>query len=494
MNSLPGFRMTLRDWLSLMLILGLGLGLRLYQIGNDLFWLDEVGVALGSVEPTLSHALEVTRSHIMGMPLDYVIAWGVGRFSNSEGLLRLPEAIWGTLSLLAAWLLYREIAPRPTAFLGLFLLALSPLHVRYSQELRFYAPLVFFYTLASWLVLKAIQKESIFIWLLFTLTALIGVLFHVFTVLVLVNALLWAFLSRNRSPALWRPLTISAASIMVFLAVAVIGFGNFPGYSTSLTAYEPFHQFLLGGLGWIPIVPTGIPGWFFHGKCLAASAVGTVLLLRGKSGWQGFAIPLLILLQVCIILCLDIFERYFASSRQLLILLPLSTFLAAVGVTELLERTTARLALSFPRLRLTPGWAGLFISLLFLLASIPTLADYYRAEKTAAPHIIAWLSVHMDEGQTLAVFPDFEERTYSYYLPRWERYGSPTPLASEARWPLPVHPADFDNGYLSADYLITGTITEDEKQKIEGMGYALVFSSPPQVLHPQSIWMKQAPH
>ena len=90
------------EWWFIISILILGAFLRLYRLGDNLFWFDEVGVAVAAQQPSLGKAFMVSQSYIMSMPLDYVVAWGVAHISQSEWMLRLPAAIWGTLTLLAA--------------------------------------------------------------------------------------------------------------------------------------------------------------------------------------------------------------------------------------------------------------------------------------------------------------------------------------------------------------------------------------------------------
>jgi len=77
-------------WIVLFIFL-LGSGLRLYRLGNNLFWFDEVGVAKAAEQPSLREALNVSQLYIMSMPLDYAVAWGVAHISHSEAVLRYRQ-------------------------------------------------------------------------------------------------------------------------------------------------------------------------------------------------------------------------------------------------------------------------------------------------------------------------------------------------------------------------------------------------------------------
>src|SRR5664279_2731165 len=102
----------------LVLIMLLGLGLRLNQLGRDSFWHDEVDVAIAVQQPTLDGALAVARTHVMALPLDYVVDWVVGRACMSESCLRLPAVVWGILTLAASYFLFRRLGGSQLAIIA----------------------------------------------------------------------------------------------------------------------------------------------------------------------------------------------------------------------------------------------------------------------------------------------------------------------------------------------------------------------------------------
>jgi len=275
-------------WWIVISILILGLGLRLYRLGDNLFWFDEVGVAVAAEQPSLHEALAVSQSYIMSMPLDYAVAWGVARLSQSESILRLPSVIWGTLTLFAVYFLYREITNEYTAFLGMFLLALTPIHIRYSQELKFYAPLVFFYVVASYFALIAVRKKEPHLWAIFLVITMIGILFHVYTALVLVNLTLWVVFTStktNLDQSLWKFFTFSACFISIFTTIAILLFGKSPSYQSDLFAFESPVQIFLGGLGGIPLFPSTISAFVFSVKYLTvlSTPIAVNKIMKGTS-------------------------------------------------------------------------------------------------------------------------------------------------------------------------------------------------------------------
>ncbi|HEY1012435.1 MAG TPA: glycosyltransferase family 39 protein, partial [Herpetosiphonaceae bacterium] len=179
----------------LTLIAGLGLALRLFQLGSDSFWCDEAGVADIAAQPTAGQALAALRHHVLAMPLDYLLSWLAARFGGGEFIQRLPAALWGTLAIVACFLLGRRLLPagsRLAAGWAALLLALSPLHIEYSQELRFYAALVFWHALALWLFLRALDSGRRRDFALCAAAGLLGVYFHIYVALAALPMLGWA--------------------------------------------------------------------------------------------------------------------------------------------------------------------------------------------------------------------------------------------------------------------------------------------------------------
>lgn len=76
----------------LYIILASGFFLRIYQLGRNSLWFDEVEQVLVEQQPTLLGALGVVRTYFMAMPLDYVVGWMVNRVCTTEACMRIPSA------------------------------------------------------------------------------------------------------------------------------------------------------------------------------------------------------------------------------------------------------------------------------------------------------------------------------------------------------------------------------------------------------------------
>ncbi len=111
---------------------------RLYGLGHVSLWLDEILSALRVALP-LPEAWEAWRGNPVHPPLSELLQWLWFRAVDSEPARRLLPIAFGvaTVALLAR--LADRWFGRGAAIASAWIAALSPLHVRYSQELRAYS-------------------------------------------------------------------------------------------------------------------------------------------------------------------------------------------------------------------------------------------------------------------------------------------------------------------------------------------------------------------
>ena len=124
----------------LILILLIAVALRFYGIQNKGLWADEAYTV-----SFLSYPWHDLWDHrYLNRPLYFVLLkiwsyfFGMGEFS-----LRFPSAVLGALSVLPLYRLGSILFDRKTALLAALLLAVSPFHIYWSQEVRNLVPAVF---------------------------------------------------------------------------------------------------------------------------------------------------------------------------------------------------------------------------------------------------------------------------------------------------------------------------------------------------------------
>ncbi len=126
-------------WLPLLLC-AIGVGLRLLRLEWQPLWWDE-GYSVYFATESLGQMARLTAQDIHP-PLYYALLhlWLTGFGSASPLILRAFSVLIGLLSLPALWWLARLFFParQRVALWALLLLALSPIHIFYSQEVRMY--------------------------------------------------------------------------------------------------------------------------------------------------------------------------------------------------------------------------------------------------------------------------------------------------------------------------------------------------------------------
>lgn len=130
-------------------ILAFALGLRLYHLGFPGLWTDEFHIALEQgAAPSLNPVHDIRETYV-----DFVLRQPFAKYGNGDFVLRLPSVLVAMGSLVLLLVVGRGIAPR-LGVAALALVAVLPVHVRYSQEARYY---VWMYV-GSLLLLLALQR------------------------------------------------------------------------------------------------------------------------------------------------------------------------------------------------------------------------------------------------------------------------------------------------------------------------------------------------
>jgi mannosyltransferase len=235
-------RSSLAAVLILSLITLLALGLRLYRLDAQSLWYDE-GFSVYLARMDLAEITVRTATDIQP-PLYYYLLHGwIALFGQGERTLRALSVLFGVLTVpliyAVAWQLFRS---RGAGLLAAFLVAVSPPHLWYGQELRMYTLLTFLCLLSSYFLLLAMDRvrkmpdappagfgslpsgtsllPEIGLWLAFALTSIAAVYTHYFAFLVLAFQglyvlfawLVWDFCPRR---LLWGGL---ASGVFIMLA------------------------------------------------------------------------------------------------------------------------------------------------------------------------------------------------------------------------------------------------------------------------------------
>jgi uncharacterized membrane protein len=205
-------------------LLVLALAVRLWHLGGQSLWVDEVLQFNISRQP-LSQMVQAIAGGADNSPpvyhtiLHYVIAAG----GTSEWALRLPSALFGSISVVLIYVIARQLGQTRGAPLAGLLLALSPLHVWYSQEARMYSLMVMLLLGQTVVLLRALRHPSWSSWTGYCLLTLVALYTYPYVVLSCLGQGCWLVLDRERrEQALRRWLLATGVAGLLFVPWVLI--------------------------------------------------------------------------------------------------------------------------------------------------------------------------------------------------------------------------------------------------------------------------------
>jgi len=206
----PDAQARFRVGLLVLIVLG-GSLLRFVGLGNESIWLDEVtSVLIARLDVP---SLVIWTAADVHPPLYYLTLHFWLRFGETEFAVRSLSALFGVYTIVIVYALARELFDRDVGLLSALLLALSPMHIWYSQEARMYAMVTAWSLSASYLLVLAVRSDSMALrrrqtryWLGYVLFSVLALYTHYFELFVLLFQnlfILYWLLSRGRR-RLWQ--------------------------------------------------------------------------------------------------------------------------------------------------------------------------------------------------------------------------------------------------------------------------------------------------
>jgi mannosyltransferase len=139
-------------------IIGLAAFLRFFRIGQQSYWADEVQ-SIWQVDGHAGTILDNILTNPHG-PLHFTLLWGWSKLGGwSEIWTRSLSAVAALVTIWFFYILARRLAGQRAALWAALLLAISPFHILYSQEVRNYALLVLFAVLSFIFLLRIIGSS-----------------------------------------------------------------------------------------------------------------------------------------------------------------------------------------------------------------------------------------------------------------------------------------------------------------------------------------------
>ena len=145
-----------RDLLALSVLLGIALVLRLFRLGEGL-WFDEIWMLVDFARLPLGEIVTAYPSDNNHPLYTLLAAISIRVFGESAEAIRLPAVAFGVASIGALWVFARSRLPTRDVWIATSLLVISYHHVWFSQNARGYTGLLFLAIVSSHYFLRVLE-------------------------------------------------------------------------------------------------------------------------------------------------------------------------------------------------------------------------------------------------------------------------------------------------------------------------------------------------
>ena len=380
--------------------------LRMHALTAKSFWLDE-GISIDIARLPWPRFLHAMWSGEANMALYYLVLrfWLI--FGSSEGFVRGLSVLFSVATVPVVFFLGARLFSRRVGLLAALLLAINAYHIRYAQETRSYAMVVFFAVLATWLLAKNLQEPSSAHWGIYAAVCAMATYSHFYAVL-LVPAQAISLLSWRRDEIPWRKLVgsflafgVMIVPIAVFVsAIYVLKTGAPP--NLWFTPLQPDSLVLLG------IDFSGVYGRLLlslHVLAMGIAALGAARVRRGgdqtSEAWGYTLLFSWLVAPVVMVVTVSLVKPLFVP-RFLSFCLPALLLLVAVGISRLRPAVLS--------------W-GLFvaISICSIMADIRYYQYDFEMRRQDWRAVTSYVFEHAQPGDSIFFYHSGGEAPFAYY-------------------------------------------------------------------------------
>ncbi len=411
-----------------LLLIWLAFGLRIYRLGFQSLWRDEVDT-LRFATRALPDLLATFRQPGENGPLFFLALrpW-VAVAGQSEFSLRFPSALAGALAVAVTYALARRLAGRRTALVIGLLMATGPYLVWYGQEAKMYAALTALVSLSLLLTWEACRRGGWWRWVLLYAVTSLGFYFHLLAALVVPVQAVWFLIllrSRRRSgdrqgarvETSRRDVSTDRAAV-VYLVLLVLPYLPLAWWEAQIwlsPTFQTGHPFVL-----LPDIYRVLAADFSRGVLPGKEPLSLVPFMLALVSGVAFGLPNT---------GLPVHWSASLSNTGLwltwLLLPPLAVYGISLGMPIFLDRyliwvMPAFLALvgigvtGLARIWRPLGWTLLGVILAFNLADVWAQAHQpFKADFRAAAQFVA---AHQQPGDLLIFQIPYNRYTFSYYF------------------------------------------------------------------------------
>lgn len=267
----------------LVFVLWLAFGLRLYGLATQNLWWDELKSWERAAMP-----LNEMLTDLIGIrdqvPFYYWLMRFWAQIGTDTVILRLFSVYLGTASVAFLYQIGRRLAGPNTGLLAAFLLAISPFHIWYSQEVRMYALLPALLLLAHFCLLRLLDNNRWQLWVLYGVAMTAALYTHYFAFFaVMVHYIFFVLHLRH----------MRRQTLSWFLTMLAVGAAFAPWVTLVLTQTDGYRTAVpnwINHIQWIdlPLTLTVFAAGFGLGRASWLAAIAAALFLIGIASSLGF--------------------------------------------------------------------------------------------------------------------------------------------------------------------------------------------------------------
>jgi mannosyltransferase len=412
------------EWLILAGLSGLALILRLWHLNSDL-WYDELISLLNFVRPPLGEIVTSFSSQNQHMFYSILAHGSIGIFGESAAAVRLPSVLFGVASLWALFLLGRSLIGVRESLLACALTTVSYHHIWFSQNARGYMGLLFLATLATWLLLEALTRNSWGYWISYAVAIALGMWVHMtMAFVVAAHGLLWlTWLGLGRMFAnsrphqsfrfSWKPLVAWLLCVTITLQLHALALPEFLSSALHMESlpseWSSPWWIILESLRSLKVGFSGVVVLLFG---IVMLGVGYLSILK-RNAFAGVALVLPAVLGGVTMLLLGhyIWPRFFFFSMGFAMLIAIH---GAVTLPSLVGAFAFR-----PSRQHLWQTAGVVLASILIAASIFTLPKVYALPKQDFTGARDWVERSREPGDTVVAVGLAGIAYGRYFAPTW---------------------------------------------------------------------------
>lgn len=188
------------DYIFVGIALAIFLALTFWTISKYTIWFDEAFSAY-IIKYNFIEIARYTATDVHPPLFYWLLKIWSSVFGYTEIGLRSMSVFFGLIAALFGFLFVRRQFGRKAALVSLFILVISPLFVRYSQEARMYTLASAIVLSATYVLSRAVESKSRKLWVLYGILVSAGMWTHYFTILAWLAHWVWRYVTVHQTGA-----------------------------------------------------------------------------------------------------------------------------------------------------------------------------------------------------------------------------------------------------------------------------------------------------